>query len=46
MSAGGPVPDRSEPSARGELTATLWLIAVLLAEFLAVVWFFGGLYSA
>jgi hypothetical protein len=45
MSTGGPGPDRSEPSARGELTATLWLIAVLLAEFLAVVGFFGSLYS-
>jgi hypothetical protein len=46
MSAGGPVREPSEPSANGELTATLWLIAVLLAEFLAVVWFFGGLDSA
>jgi hypothetical protein len=45
VSAGGPVPDRSEPSTRGELTATLWLIAVLLAEFLAVLWFFGRVYA-
>lgn len=45
MSGNGPVPERSEPSVRGEVTATLWLLAVLLAEFLAVVWFFGRVYS-
>lgn len=43
MSAKGPVRERAEPSARTELTVSLWLIAVLLGEFLAMVWFFGQL---
>ena len=45
MSGNGPARERSEASVRGELTATLWLIAVLLAELLAVMWFFAGVYS-
>lgn len=35
----------SELSRRDELAVSLWLLAVLLGEFLLVVWFFGRLYS-
>jgi hypothetical protein len=35
--------ERSESSVRTELTVALWLVAVLLGEFLAIVWFFGQL---
>lgn len=43
MSAKGPVRESAEPSVRTELTVALWLVAVLLGEFLALVWFFGQL---
>jgi hypothetical protein len=43
LSAKRPVRERAEPSARTELTVALWLLAVLLGEFLAIVWFFGQL---
>jgi hypothetical protein len=36
--------ERTEPSPKNELTVVLWLIAVLLGQFLALVWFFGQLY--
>jgi hypothetical protein len=46
MNEKGPVRERSQPSARTELTVALWLTAVLLGEFLAIVWFFGRLGSS
>jgi len=35
----------TEVSRRDELVLSLWLVAVLLAEVLALVWYFGLLYS-
>ena len=37
--------ERSEQSRRDELTLTLWLVAVLLAQVGLVWWFFERLYA-
>jgi hypothetical protein len=35
----------TQVSHRDELVLSLWLVAVLLAEIVALVWFFGRLYT-
>ena len=38
--------ERAEHSRRDELTVTLWLVAVLIAQLVLIWWFFERIYAA